>query len=99
MYSFWNLFAIANAVSTLETEFTKMANELADLQTAVANIGTATTNVEAAVQALIAKISSAPPAGVDPAAVEQAAQTLNNSFAALNQAVQSANAAVNPPAA
>ncbi|MBR0693650.1 hypothetical protein [Bradyrhizobium lablabi] len=94
------LLTLNSRVTTLERTYKDMANELDDLTAAVATMQAAVTSAAAEMKAeadkILAAVSS--PAGIDPAAVEQAAVSIKGLADQLNSATTAAHDQVNPTA-
>ena len=94
------LGVVQTLVETVTRKVCKMAREQDDLNAAVAALTTAVTSavdeIKTETQNILDALKAQTPSGVDPDAVEAAANTVNALAAKLNDAVSSAQPALTP---
>jgi division protein CdvB (Snf7/Vps24/ESCRT-III family) len=94
------LGVVHTLLETVTRKICKMAREQDDLNAAVATLTTAVTGavdeIKTETQNILDALKAQTPTGVDPDAVESAANTINALAAKLNDAVSSAQTALTP---
>jgi hypothetical protein len=96
------LAVVQTLLETVTRKVCAMAREQDDLNASVAALTTAVTaavdEIKTETQNILDALRAQTPSGVDPDAVEAAANTINALAAKLNDAVSSAQSALTPPA-